>query len=91
MDTPPWRTGMAKLIGEPIRTHTGRDSLPAAFIWRKRLYRVVDVLGWWREPADWWDEKPVRFLVRVNARHASEGTYELCQLGESWFMQRVLD
>ena len=82
---------MAKLIGEPIRTHTGRDTLPAAFIWRKRLYRVVEVLGWWREPDDWWDEKPVRLFVRVNARSSSEGTYELCQLGDSWFLQRILD
>ncbi len=82
---------MAKLIGEPIRTYTGRDTLPTAFIWRKRLYRAVEVPGWWREPDDWWDEKPVRFFVPVNARNSSEGTQELCQLGDSWFRQRVLN
>lgn len=82
---------MAKLIGEPIRTHAGKDSLPVAFIWRKRLYRVVEVLNWWREPADWWNEKQVGFFVRVNARNSTEGTYELCQLGDSWFLQRILD
>ena len=82
---------MAKLIGEPIRTHAGKDSLPIAFIWRKRLYRVVEVLNWWREPADWWDEKQVRFFVRVNARNSTEGTYEICQFGDSWFLQRILD
>ncbi len=74
---------MAKLIGEPIRTHTGRDTLPTAFILRKRPYRVVEVLGWWQGPDDWWDEKPVRFSVRINARKSSEGTQELCQLGDS--------
>ncbi len=82
---------MAKLIGEPVKAHTDRDSLLTAFIWRKRLYRVVEVLGWWREPADWWNEKAVRYFVRVTARNASDGTYELYQLGDSWFLQRVLD
>jgi len=82
---------MAKLIGEPVRAHADQDSVLTAFIWRKRLYRVVEVLSWWREPADWWNEKAVRFFVRVTARNASEGTYELCQIGESWFLQRVLD
>ncbi len=82
---------MAKLIGEPVRTHTDKDNMVKAFIWRKRLYRVSEILGWWREPSEWWNEKPVRFFVRVNARNISEGTYELCRLGESWFLQRVID
>ncbi len=82
---------MAKLIGEPVRTHTGRDALPTAFIWRKRLYRVVEILGWWREPGNWWDDSSMRFFVRVTARGSSEGTFELCQLGDSWFLERVLD
>ncbi|GAI61456.1 unnamed protein product, partial [marine sediment metagenome] len=28
-----------------------------AFIWRKRLYRVFEVIGWWREPSEWWNAK----------------------------------
>jgi len=82
---------MSKRIGEPVRAHTGEDSMPTAFIWRKRLYRVVDVLGWWREPSEWWNGKAMRFFVRVNARNSTTGTYELCRLGDSWFLDRVLD
>jgi hypothetical protein len=62
-----------------------------AFIWRKRLYRVTEVLRWWQEQPEWWSERPARFFVRLNARNVSEGTYELCHLGGSWFLQRVID
>ena len=82
---------MARLIGEPVETHTDRDEIPDAFIWRKRLYRVVEVLSCWQEPVDWWNEKPPRFFVRVNARNTSDGTYELYRLGDGWFLHRVLD
>jgi len=82
---------MSKLIGEPVKAHTNQDSIPTAFIWRKRLYRVVEVLGWWRESAEWWNGKAMRFFVRVNAKNSSVGTYELYQLGKEWFLHRVLD
>ncbi len=82
---------MSKLIGEPIRVHLDKDSIPAAFIWRKRLYRVVEVIGWWREPSEWWMGKTVRFFVRVNAQNTSIGTYELCRLGEAWFLYKAFD
>jgi len=82
---------MSKLIGESIKVHLNKDSIPVAFIWRKRLYRVVEVIGWWREPSDWWSEKAVRFFVRVNAKNTTIGTYELCRLGEAWFLHKVLD
>ena len=82
---------MTKLIGEPVKAHTGRDAMLTAFIWRKRLYRVVEVLSWWREPSEWWNGKAMRFFVRVNARNSSIGTYELYKLGEEWFLHRVLD
>lgn len=82
---------MAKLIGEPVKAQINKDSMLTAFIWRKRLYRVVEVLGWWREPSEWWSGKAMRFFVRVNAKNSSVGTYELYQLGERWFLHRVLD
>jgi len=82
---------MAKLVGEPVKVHTNKDSILTAFIWRKRLYRVVEVLSWWREPTEWWNGKAMRFFVRVNAKNSNTGTYELYQLGESWFIHRVLD
>ena len=82
---------MSKLIGEPIKVHQNRDSMITAFIWRKRLYTVIEVLGWWREPSEWWNGKAMRLFVRVNAKNSSIGTYELCKLGEGWFLSRVLD
>ena len=82
---------MSKLIDEPIRVHQNKDSMITAFIWRRRLYRVLEVLDWWREPSEWWNEKAVRLFFRVNARHSSTGIYELCNLGKDWFLSRVLD
>lgn len=82
---------MSKLIGEPVKAHADNDSMLTAFIWRRRLYRVVEVHSWWWEPSEWWHGKAVRFFIRVNAQNSSEGTYELCRLGEQWFLSRVLD
>ncbi len=82
---------MSKLIGEPIKVHKREGSAITAFIWRKRLYRVNEVIGWWRKPSDWWNGKVIRLFVRVNATNSSTGTYELCQLGENWFLSKILD
>jgi hypothetical protein len=82
---------MSKLIGEPIKVHRKEDSTITAFIWRKRLYRVNEVINWWREPADWWNGKAMRLFVRVNATNSNTGTYELYKLGDGWFLHRVLD
>ena len=82
---------MSKLIDEPVKVHQSNGSIITAFIWRKRLYRVLDVVGWWREPSDWWNGKSMRLFVRVNAQNSSAGTYELYKLGEQWFLSRVLD
>ncbi len=82
---------MPRLIGEPVKVHEHKDSIITAFIWRKRLYRVLEVIGWWREPDEWWNGKAVRLFIRVNAINSSIGTYELYKLGEQWFLSRVLD
>ena len=82
---------MSKLIGEPIKVHRKEDSSITAFIWRKRLYRVNDTIGWWREPAEWWNGKATRLFFRVSATNSSTGVYELYHLGEAWFLSRVLD
>ena len=82
---------MSKLINELIKVRRDNSSAIAAFIWRKRLYRVNEVLNWWREPSEWWDGKEMRLFVRVNATNSSVGTYELYKLGEEWFLSRVLD
>jgi hypothetical protein len=82
---------MSKLIGEQITVHRNKDSRLTAFIWRRRLYIVLDVIGWWREPSRWWDGEAVPLFVRVNARNSSTGSYELCRIGDRWFLIRVLD
>jgi hypothetical protein len=82
---------MSKLIGEPVKVHENKKSLIDAFIWRRRLYRVLEVIGWWREPSEWWSGKAMRLFIRVNARNSSIGTYELYRLGKEWFLSRVLD
>ncbi|MFC1984296.1 DUF6504 family protein [Chloroflexota bacterium] len=82
---------MSKLIGEPVRVHQNKDSIITAFIWRKRLYRVLKVIGWWREPSEWWQGKEMPLFIRVNAQNSSAGTYELYRLGEQWFLSKVLD
>ena len=82
---------MSKLVGDPIKVHENIDALPAAFIWRRLLYHVDEVVGWWREPAEWWHDRALRFFVRVVARNSSSGTYELYRLGKQWFLHRVLD
>jgi len=82
---------MSKLIGEPIKVHRKEDSSITAFIWRKRLYRVNEIISWWREPAEWWNGKAMRLFVRVTATNSSTGAYELYKLGKAWFLSRVLD
>ena len=82
---------MSKLIGEPVKVNINEDSQITAFIWRRRLYRVDEVISWWREPSDWWNGKAIRLFVRINATNSSTGTYELYKLGEEWFLHRVLD
>jgi len=82
---------MSKLIGEPVKVDINEDSHITAFIWRRRLYRVDEVISWWREPSDWWNGKAIRLFVRINATNSSTGTYELYKLGEEWFLHRVLD
>ena len=82
---------MSKLIVEPIRFHINSGQTKISFIWRKRLYKVENILSWWREPAEWWNGEPVRCFLRVNARNSSVGTYELFKDDNNWFLYRVLD
>jgi len=82
---------MSKLIGAPVKVHLSKSSVLTAFIWKKRLYRVNEIINWWREPSGWWNGKAMRFFVRINATNSSTGTYELYKMGEEWFLSRILD
>jgi hypothetical protein len=82
---------MSKLFNEPITVHNKEDQSPDAFIWRRRLYRVENILGWWRQPSAWWDGEAERLFLRVSARNGTVGIYELCQTDNKWFLHRLLD
>lgn len=82
---------MPRVIDEPIAVYISNSSALSAFIWRKRVYRVISVLCCWREPAEWWNREPVRFVFRIRARRRVSGIYELSRLDDDWFMYRVVD
>lgn len=73
---------------------------PRAFRWRGRDYRVVRVLGHWREDPGWWrrpDGEPVRieqadlWRVEAGSGHPGPGVYELVRRGGEWRLDRVWD
>jgi len=82
---------VTRLINEPITVHVSRELRPTAFIWRKRLYRVIDILYWWHEPAEWWSGEKVSLLIRVSAECRYPGIYELRRSSTGWFLDRMLD
>ena len=82
---------MSKLVMEPVQVHINGNRNKMSFIWRRRLYRVRNILSWWREPAEWWHGETVRCFLRVNAGNSNTGTYELCKDDGNWFLYRVLD
>ena len=96
---------MTKRYREQVEMVTvgGRDPVPnetvapVAFIWRGARYRVVTVLGHWREDAAYWAgggiEIPQRDLWRVEARNGTPGTgvYELVCEGNVWRLDRIWD
>ncbi len=74
---------------------------PVAFRWRGRRYRVLRVLGHWREDPGWWrrtDGRAIRIdqadLWRVEARNGvpgGSGVYELVRRADDWHLDRVWD
>ena len=82
---------VSRIINEPVVVHLDTGTKVTAFIWRRRLYRVKGILSWWREPSQWWQEKPVRLLVRVTAANRNDGIYELCRMGADWSLHRIFD
>ncbi len=73
------------------------EPAPRSFTWRSGVYRVLAVLGHWREDAGWWAGAgtaiPQRDLWRVEAGAATpgRGIYELVCEGGVWRLERVWD
>jgi hypothetical protein len=61
-----------------VTTDGAESSTPTDFRWRGRRYRIVAVLGHWREDAGYWSggrvDVPQRDLWRVEARRLSNGS-----------------
>lgn len=81
-------------LGEPQRTGAGcqrgdGSGAPEQFLWRGRLYRVIEVVDHWQERHPWWRaavEQPLaqvplaRDVWRVEAsrgRSSAPGVYDL--------------
>lgn len=88
---------MGKRYREPIDVTTAERGAPVQFHWRGAVYRVLSVLGHWREDSGWWEggglAVPQRDLWRVEARDGrpTSGVYELVREGEHWRLARVWD
>jgi len=82
---------MTRLIDEPITVHINSDAMPDAFIWRRRLYRITEVLRWWRVPGAWGNGGSIRLFIRVTAVHRTAGNYELRRNDGQWYLHVVLD
>lgn len=65
----------------------GEEVGPAQFVWRKRLWRVLEVENRWFETADWWTrpggdllaEAEVWRVVAASGRSSLSGVYELAR------------
>lgn len=77
-----------------LRPDRRAQEAPAAFRWRGRTYRVVEVLGYWREDAAYWAgaglHVPQRDLWRVET-DAAVGVCELVREQGAWRLARVWD
>jgi len=89
---------------EPIAVRSGEvdgSVGPVQFLWRRRLWRVLDVETRWRETADWWSrptddllaEAEVWRVVAAAGRASEPGVYELARsVAEgSWVLRAVVD
>jgi hypothetical protein len=95
-----YREALDAVMVEDPPSGRGGGGAPTTFHWRGQQYRVLQVLGHWREDPGWWrrpDGQPIRIeqtdLWRVEARNGTptRGVYELvCRNGE-WLLDRVWD
>ncbi len=87
-------------LDEVVLEETPGVGAPYEFAWRGQRYRVLQVLGHWREDPGWWrrpDGQPIRIeqtdMWRVEARNGkpATGVYELVRRGDQWRLDRVWD
>lgn len=89
---------------EPIEVRSGEvagEVGPVEFLWKRRLWRVLEVESTWRETADWWSrptddllaESTVWRVLAASGRTAVPGVYELAHpvSGGEWYLRAVAD
>ncbi len=89
---------------EPVETPGGEEVGPAQFVWRRRLWKVLEVENRWFETADWWSrpgddllaEAEVWRVVAAAGRASLPGVYELARgtTGDGvsdWRLRAVVD
>ena len=77
---------------------------PTHFVWRRKVWRVLDVETRWGETADWWTrpgddllaEAEVWRVVAASSRASEPGVYELAcgasgEGGQQWRLRAVVD
>ena len=77
---------------EPLATPAGEEVGPAQFVWRRRVWKVLEVENRWFETGDWWTrpagasgerdllaEAEVWRVVAASGRSSLPGVYELAR------------
>jgi hypothetical protein len=76
-----------KLYLEPVAVeHTG--GRPHTILWRRKLYRVIEVLDCWVSQGKWWSSEERRVYMRLLT---DGGTLELFRRGNEWRLSRLFD
>jgi hypothetical protein len=88
---------------EPVEVRSGTVSGiegPAQFLWRRRLYLVRDVLGFWVESSSWWRTGSAGFpeqeVWRVEAGRGRDMSRVVVDLAlnpvdDKWLLLRTYD
>ena len=91
-----WKAQMSRRYQAEVIGVEGRP--PAGFRWRRRRYRVREVLAHWVEATAWWQgsnagSSRTQEVWRVEAvsRTGDVGVYDLVVNAEVWRLLRVID
>lgn len=88
---------------EPVEVRSGTVrgiEGPSQFLWRRRLYLVRDVLGFWVESSSWWRSGgagfPERRVWRVEAGRGRDLSRVVADLAlnpvdDTWLLLRTYD
>lgn len=89
---------------EVIETAAGEALGPVQFVWKRRLWRVLEVETRWSETADWWSdpgadllaESEVWRVVAASGSAAVPGVYDLAcgrdaEGAPAWQLRAVVD